>query len=365
MAKVEAMDPEFARWMREFEIEPDAKAVASRWSSLQTAIHHPPTTQTECWVRLSFDTKRVKPTEQAREQFAQTFKKGDPTFEPRHAHQLEALAGMALALCLKREGGHANEAALAILCASLSGARTESGKLNLVERAKEHLEREIWREGRDIAVAAHFKEGIADIDVASIVGKLSEGVDVNTVSEALKEVVMSVQARLNRLQTINSKAAEAADRALSRQDQEIGMHWWLTGGRSSHLKTSFAGMDDRTRPLILAKELSDLTRDRLGPASVDALLIGAGVNAARERTIPEVVTACDLSLLEWLGEDGPSPMTTPIHFAIHRQQEVGLGDEWVAPWSKITEIGAEYAISELDLALQFYRENRLLNLADD
>ncbi len=46
-------------------------------------------------------------------------------------------------------------------------------------------------------------------------------------------------------------------------------------------------------------------------------------------------------------------MTTPIHFAILRQKEMGNGNEWVAPWSKVTEIEAGHSLSEIDLALQF------------
>ncbi len=50
------------------------------------------------------------------------------------------------------------------------------------------------------------------------------------------------------------------------------MHWWLTGARSTHLKTLFTTMDERTRPLVLANELNEMTHDNLGqPASTPSL----------------------------------------------------------------------------------------------
>ncbi|SDM48171.1 hypothetical protein SAMN05216360_102218 [Methylobacterium phyllostachyos] len=364
MAKAEPMDPEFPGWMSEFEIEPDPKVQAARWKALQAVTVNTPTTQTECWVRLAFEMQRLKPEDRARADFAEAFRKADPAFDPRLERQLQILACIGLALRLKTKGDHANEAALAILSACVNGARNEIGALHLVERAKEHLEREIRRRGDAIAVANLFETGAGDLNLTPTLAKLTQPSDPAAVATTLKEVANAIQSHFTRLQAASLRAAEAVDAVLARQEQELGMHWWLTGGRSTHLKTPFAAMDDRTRPLVLANELSGMTQDRLGPASVDALLSRAGVSATRETNIPDAVMACDLELLDWLEGRNPSPMTTPVHFAISRQKEMGQGNEWVAPWSRVTEIEAECAMSEIDLAMQFYREKRLLGLAD-
>lgn len=364
MARAEARDPEFDGWLSELEIQPNPKMRSARWRSFQTLAAQASTAQMECWVRLAFEMERLKPDEQEREKFAQAFKKNDPAFDPKRGRQLQILAGVGLALRLKDDGERANEAALAILGASVYGARSEIGSLHLVERATENLEREVHLRGGDIAVASSLASLPADFGLAPALAKLSEAADTPAVAVVVRSIANVIQSHLVKLHSASLKAAEAADRALARQDQELGMHWWLTGGRSTYLKAPFLAVDDKIRPLVLANELSDLTKDHVGPASIDALLVRAGVNATRETTIPTVVCACDADILGWVMSGNPSPMTTPIHFAIMRQLEMGPGDEWIAPWSKVTEIEANQALSELEFAMQFYREKRLLGLAD-
>ncbi|WP_288584673.1 GTPase-associated system all-helical protein GASH [uncultured Methylobacterium sp.] len=364
MAKAEPMDPEFAVWMSEFEVEPDSRLQAARWKAIQAVTARTPTMQTECWVTLAFRMQRLKPDEEARAVFAEAFRKADATFDPRHGRQLQVLACIGLALRLKGSGDYANEAALAILAAAVNGARTEVSSLHLVERAKEHLEREIQRRGAGFAVASHLKGAFSDLNLAPTLAKLTQPADPANVAATLREVATSIQVHFARTQAASLQAAAAIDAILARQEQELAMHWWLTGGRSTHLKTWFTAMDDRTRPLVLASELSEMTHDKLGPASVYALLARAGVSEARKISIPEAVMACDPELLDWLAEGKTSPMTTPIHFAILRQKEMGPGNDWVTPWSKVTEIEADHSMSEVDFALQFYREKRLLHLAD-
>ena len=364
MARADAMDAEFERWMEESEIELDPKMRAARWKSLQALLASSSTDQTECLVRLAFDMERIKPADQEREELVQAFKKGDSTFDGRKGHELQILASMVLARLVKRDDAYGHEAALAILCASAGGTRTEIGSLCLVERAREHLDRTVQRHGADISIAEMLDDAVGTLDFTPAVGKLTQGIDQASLKEAFTAMASAIDAKMKTLHAATVEAAKAADRVLARQEQELGMHWWLTGGRSNRLKAAFEDLESLVRPLVLAKELSDLTQDRLGPASIDALLIRAGVSTSRRTTIPAVVAACEPELIEWLSQQQSSPMTSPLHFAIDRQREMGVGDEWVAPWSKTAEIDVAREFTELDLAMQFYRELRLLELAD-
>ncbi len=214
MAKAETMDPEFAGWMGEFEIEPDPKIQAARWKAFQTLAGVASTTQVECWVRLAFETQRIKPDDQARADFAEAFKKTDATFDPRHARQLQVLACIGLALRLKETGGYANEAALAILGASVNGARTEVGSLHLAERAKEHLEREIQNQGDDIAIATVFKKGVGDLNLTPTLAKMTQPTDPANVAATLKEVATSIQSHFARLQAASVRPPKRWMRSL-------------------------------------------------------------------------------------------------------------------------------------------------------
>ena len=76
--------------------------------------------------------------------------------------------------------------------------------------------------------------------------------------------------------------------------------------------------------------------------------------------IPEAINASDP---EWLaqvvGDEDPSPVSSPLHFAIKRQLETGAGDTWVPGWAAATGVSAEHAVSSLRLGLLFYRERLL------
>ncbi|MOA64383.1 hypothetical protein D3C78_1904110 [compost metagenome] len=56
----------------------------------------------------------------------------------------------------------------------------------------------------------------------------------------------------------------------------------------------------------------------------------------------------------------PSPVSTPLHFAIKRQLETGPGEAWVAGWAAATGIDAQYALPGLTLGELFYRERLLV-----
>jgi hypothetical protein len=60
----------------------------------------------------------------------------------------------------------------------------------------------------------------------------------------------------------------------------------------------------------------------------------------------------------------PSPVSTPIHYGIQRQTEIGDGDAWIAGWAAAVGVPATIAVAPLTLGLLFYRE-RLLLLFDE
>ncbi|WP_419828011.1 hypothetical protein [Sphingomonas sp.] len=50
----------------------------------------------------------------------------------------------------------------------------------------------------------------------------------------------------------------------------------------------------------------------------------------------------------------PTPATSPVHFALLKRQQTGVGDGWLVGSAAITGIDAAAAMSPI-LAVQFYR----------
>jgi hypothetical protein len=155
----------------------------------------------------------------------------------------------------------------------------------------------------------------------------------------------------------------ATTRFVMSQDEELQMLWWLVGQQSWDLDCPFKSLPVASRPLVLGKELAQLTAFAPGPTAVRALLSRAGLADGKRLTLIEAIEAGDQAWLATLvAERTPSPITQPIHFAIRARMENARRDMWVPPWAAATGIEVKHALSPLALGLLFYRERLLLPL---
>ena len=157
-----------------------------------------------------------------------------------------------------------------------------------------------------------------------------------------------------------ASANRAVNQFVSIQDEELQMLWWLMGQRSWDYNCPFSAVPVPAQPLAFAKELADSTEFLPGPPSVKALLSRAGLEERKSVMIPAAINAvAPERLAQVVGEEDPSPVSSPIHFAIKRQLETGAGDTWVPGWAATTDVSADHAVSPLLLGVLFYRERLL------
>jgi hypothetical protein len=157
-------------------------------------------------------------------------------------------------------------------------------------------------------------------------------------------------------QNVNAVLKTAHDFA-EIQDEELQMLWWLFGSRSEKMDRPFSDIPPEAQPFMLAAELADMTKFLPGPASVKPMLSRAGLKERKKCSVTAAVNACEADLLRRLiGNIEPSKITQPLHFAIKRKLETGDATSWVAPWSQITGIVADFSLPGIELGNLFYRE---------
>lgn len=145
-------------------------------------------------------------------------------------------------------------------------------------------------------------------------------------------------------------------------DEELQMLWWLTSGVSAELKRPFNKINAPMRPLILGKELGRMTTISPGPASIGAMLSRAGLGTDKVK-LQDAVNSVDV---EWAATVSSintiSPVTTPIHFALEKRNEVGSTEAWQAGWEALTGLSAGVALPASKLGELFYREHLFLQV---
>jgi len=167
-----------------------------------------------------------------------------------------------------------------------------------------------------------------------------------TVSEALVDLVSKFNESTKLLVDAGKKA-----------DEELDLLSWVLGQRSLLPNQAFADLPVSEKPLVFARDLASLTTICPGPNSIPALLSRAGVKAAGKIRIADAVNAVsDAWTSAVLNGRKPSPVTSPVHFALLKRQETGPGEGWHAGWTAITGIDADATMSPITLAEQFYRE---------
>lgn len=146
---------------------------------------------------------------------------------------------------------------------------------------------------------------------------------------------------------------------VSVQDDELQVLWWLVGSRSELVDLSFEQIPGADRPVVLAVEFADLSRDLPGPAAARAVLAKAGIANGEKEEVAATLSAAR-GQLALANHDEPSVVHHPLHFAIKRMEEVEGDPAWVKGWATLCGISEDASLSPLDFAELFYREELLL-----
>ena len=347
-------DTDFSHWYDAVELRQDPSCWQARRDGVIAFVGDADRDDVEALVRLVFRTRQTAALV-AVQKIRQTFKDADDTFDMQgNDRELEVLAGACLVALMDEGKKVGAAAALAVTTAALGNARTPDLPMDLCTLAESAIDR---------IADANRQRPTLDNDSASGSRKVNTRIKTAITKVRDTQNIENVAAAIDLVARIAHAELQAVRRIVSIQDEELQMLWWLIGQRSWEYDCPFSAVPVDAQPLAFAKELADSTESLPGPPSVKALLSRAGLKENQKVMIPAAINA---AAPEWLAqivkeneEEGPSPVSSPLHFAINRQRETGAGDAWVAGWAATTGVSQTHAVSALQLGLQFYRERLL------
>jgi hypothetical protein len=351
------MEPDFARWYREVSME-DSKAQA-RWTGLDQAITSPTSALVEVLTRLAFDTKAAAGgykdpgLAETLDAFHAAFKAVDADYEP-EKRESQLLAACALIRLFPSFA----LAQLAVTAASFDGARNPTLPMDLVALAEQAIgslstSRRVRPDVSDLKIRP--QEVAYQPDFAGF-----QPGDPQTWKPLFTGMNTALNASLNATAaSLNASIGEMGT-YMRVVDEELQMLWWLVGERSLDLDLPFDKVESAVQPLVFARELAQRTVSSPGPVAIAALLARSGLKSRGKLTVASAVNAVPA---DWAASTvsrlTPSPVTTPIHFALDKRIEAGAPGAWEAHWSALSGLPADAGLAPLRLAELFYREHLL------
>lgn len=360
-----AMHQDFARWYGAVSLGDDPARREARWKGVLSLVRDAERPTVEALLRLAFGG-RTTPAASDVNRIRHAFKTVDDTFEMSgNDREVQVLAGACLAVLMEdADECEGSAAALAVTTASLAGARKPDlpmdlaalGELAIGRRSDAYRKRPLLKEYASVEQPkVHFEQAVA---------KLRQQQDWNGLIDAFTLAASEIRTVLGTLAEQQFETIRAADEFIRTQDEELQMLWWLIAQRSEDYDCALDSVPAEDQPFVFANELANSTKGLPGPASAKAILSRAGL---KERKKMRVTAAVNAPRTEWLRKlmDGvnPSPVSTPLHFAIQRQLETGAGEAWVAGWAATSGVDAGCTLPSLTLGELFYRERLLFLFA--
>lgn len=354
------MHSEFARWYQSVDIGKDAELYQKRWEGLLETVTEINKDEVETLIRLAYQT-RQQPTQDSTQTIRQHFRDHDETFEMSgNDRELQVLAGATLAVMMESPGiDEAERAALAITTTAMGNGRKTDLPMDLAALGEQAMETLGNNNRRRPSLAVSDKA--PELAFESSIAKVTEIQNWEGVKEAFALAAVTTQKALGKLALRQKNALNNVAKFIEVQDEELQMLWWLTGQYSEDYNCAFNKVPSDAQPFVFASELAEATQVLPGPSSVKAILSRAVQRLRSKIRISDAVNALEPDWLERaIAESDPSPVSTPLHFAIKRQLETGAGDAWIAGWAAATGVGQNFTLPRITLSELFYRERLLM-----
>lgn len=360
------MHPHFPRWHEAIGLGSDQERRMARWAGVSTVAEDETSTNIEALLRLAFKTRQSAESA-ALTKIREAFKAADAGFDMKgNDREMQVLAGAALSQLMSRGGLAGAEAALGVTTAALAGARKPDLPLDLAILAEDAIDTIAEANRTRPKLKSHATTDAPKFDFEKAAAKVRETPNWEGVAEAFGLAADATRGALAIMARRQANAVNALDSFIRIQDEELQMLWWLIGQRCEDLDCAFDAVPAEAQALVFAKELADHTEVSPGPSSIRGLLSRAGLKERRKIALSAAIGAADPAWLQDLvPETEPSPVSTPIHYGIKRQLEIGAGDAWVAGWAAAVGVPVSFALSPLSLGQLFYRERLLVLFGDE
>jgi hypothetical protein len=355
---------DFARWCKSVSFLADAQRINLSFEGVKKYVNKAAKADIESLITLVF-SKRETPEQEVLDEFISCIKESDKNFIAKSTdNEITVLAGAALALASQLSTEIGSYTASMIENVSFDGHRQHKLDFDIVGIANgAYQDRSIAIRGRQ---PFEYKKIKALSSKETILKQYTEKPELET----LKLVIESL---LLELKTFNvstdERIKEIVDRAnsyIQMQDEELQILWWLFGGKSWELQSSFADIQSDIRTLVMAKELADFTNFSLGTVNAQSILAKTGIPNTPCK-VATVVDGIPIPTLQKFvsGKFERSPLLYPIHTAIARKLETPGDSTWINGWATITELKSDVQLSFVRLSEIFYRERVALKGVGD
>jgi GTPase-associated system helical domain len=352
------MRDEFPRWYRLVDATENRARLDARWAGVSSVVHAADSKSAETLIALLLKAKS-RPTDESILSLREHFKRADDLFQMSdNDRELQVLSGAALATLLDGSGSIAARTALMTSVSFFSGARRADFPFDFVGAAEAAIARISERQRTRPALTKLAEIGRTGLDQATRDKLTKEALTSDNIVVAFDNMAKFSNSVTRDITVKTNAALDAIDTFIAIQDEELQLLWWLFGGRSETLDCPFTDVPADALPIVLAAEAAKATQFSPGPPSVKPILSRAGLKERKKTVVTTAINNCDDGFLRKLVANSglPSPVTQPLHFAMHRKLEAGDDTSWLANWSAVTEINADLALSGIELGNFFYRE---------
>lgn len=358
MAFPDEIHPDLPHWCRELDFSVEEDRQQKRWDAICELVESSDLTLIDTMVRLAF-AGRPAPSASSVARVEEAFLEHDPAFRSdSNGRELQILAACALAVLIDADFGADATGALAVATSFLMGGRSPTVPVDLQRLSAEALVVLADRSRNRVTPTHVATKALGLSDAGS---KVRSSNDWNAVATALDELGSAAEAAIAQVAKSSNQRLRRLNQNMAVRDEELDMLWWLLGKHSEDLDCAIEKIPSNYRPLVVAKQLADLTAVLPGPRSIRGILSRAELAGRKKVALTAAVNDAPTEWLEaLLPEDDASAMTLPAHFAIRRRLETGAGETWIAGWAAASGLEETLSLKPLDLAEQFYRERLLV-----
>lgn len=358
-SKKKTMHENFPKWYAEVCMGNDASRCKARWQGVEKMVSNLKFSDLETLFQLSFKGHAKLNPEGVEKLFA-PFYGSDSAFDViENKREVQILAAAAIVVLMHDLNAHlGNGAALGATTVAMCGQREHNLPQDLVALGEHAIHKRGEASRKRPVVYKNQKTIPFKANVEAVRTRLSDyGIDHNTITEVFEKFGKTVQSRFSTVEDRHKSAIQSLEKFLEIQDEEMEILWWLIGEYSSSYSCPFAKVPSKARPLVLSKELAEMTKFSPGPPSINGLLSRRGLLGGQKVEVVQVVNSVRE---DWLQErvsvDLSSNLVTPIHEAVKRRMETGKGEAWVAGWAAVTQLPDSLKLTPLQIGVQFYRE---------
>jgi hypothetical protein len=263
---------DFADWYRAVALDPKAEELEKRWKAIEVFSKNVDAATLAELIRLFYDLCQKNP--KVLESIRQAFKAADLAFPMQgNDAEMRVLAGTILAHITDNGGMLGTAGSLGTVTTACEGLRAPAVPGILVQARKFLVD--------ESAALRHarFTE-LKPIDITAQVQALKTALTNNQFQQLNDPLCQCLEAVSNAVGEVVAWAEESREEQQFRQE-ESDVLWWLVGAHSRDLKKPFGELEPTALPLVVGKELADLTRILPGPFAAEAFLDKAMTNGRK------------------------------------------------------------------------------------